>query len=187
MESNEENISETNECNCGDDCECRAKNSDALASEAAEYKEKWQRALADLENTRKRFEQDRLNLLKYSLEGFLEELIPVLDNFDRATSHVPAEQQGSPWVTGIQYIQKNLLDVMEGRGVNIIEAKQGDAFDAGKHEAIGTKEVQNIPEDKIAEVQNKGYMLHDRVLRPVQVIVSKPEIEDKNTERSKNG
>ncbi|MCC2631366.1 MAG: GrpE protein [Patescibacteria group bacterium] len=138
-----------------------------------DYKEKWQRALADMENLRKRTEQERVTFAKYSSESFIEELLPVVDNFYRATEHVPAEQQGSPWVTGIQYIQKNLLDVLEQRGVKEIAAKPGDAFNPSQHEALSSVEDSEQPEDTIVQVIGRGYLLHDKVLKPAQVIVSK--------------
>ena len=140
--------------------------------EEPDYKDKWQRALADMENMRKRSEADRLNLSRYALEGFVEELLPVVDNFYRATEHVPAELQESAWVKGVMYIQKNMLDVLERRGITEIPANVGDSFDPAKHESIGTAELPDQADDTITEVKNKGYMLHERVLRPSQVIIN---------------
>ena len=137
--------------------------------EEPDYKDKWQRALADMENMRKRSEADRLNLSRYALEGFVEELLPVVDNFYRATEHVPAELQESAWVKGVMYIQKNMLDVLERRGITEIPANVGDSFDPAKHESIGTAELPDQADDTITEVKNKGYMLHERVLRPSQI------------------
>jgi molecular chaperone GrpE len=135
------------------------------------HREKWQRAVAEMENMRKRFESDRITHNKYALDSFIEELLPVVDNFYRATEHVPAELQNSAWVTGIMYIQKNLLDVLEHRGVKEIVANPGDSFDPAKHEAISAAEGSAFNEHQVAEIKNKGYMLHDRVLRPTQVTV----------------
>lgn len=146
------------------------QGSEEVATE--DYKEKWQRALADLENSRRRFEQEKANLIRYGTEGLLEDLLPVIDNFYRATEHVPEEQKNSPWVTGIQYIQKNLIDVLEGRGVKEIPAKKGDQFDASIHEAIAAEEHAELPDNSILEVKNRGYRLHEKVLRPVQVVVT---------------
>ena len=140
-------------------------------SQESEYREKWQRALAETENLRKRQEVERVNWSKFALNDFLSDLLPVLDNFDRATEHVPAELQNSAWVTGILYIQKNLMDTLSRKGVEEIPVKIGDSLDPAKHEAIGVEEVEG-EEDKITKVVNKGYMIHDRVLRPVQVFVS---------------
>jgi len=142
-------------------------------SAEAEYKEKWQRAVADLDNARKRFDIDRQNVAKYSLESFIEELLPVVDNFYRATEHVPADQIDSAWVTGIQYIQKNLLDVLDRHGVQEIAVKAGEHFDPSKHHGVEAIESAEHPEETIARVSLRGYRLHDRVLRPASVVVYK--------------
>jgi len=153
------------------DASSQCESCDKLEQELAEVSDKLIRAQAEAENQRKRHEQERAQLSKFALAGFIEDLLPVIDNFYRATEHVPAEQKDSPWVTGIQYIQKNLLDVLEARGVMEIPAKKGDHFNPDMHEAIGTRDEGE--EDTILEVTNRGYKLHDRILRPTQVIVSK--------------
>lgn len=144
-----------------------------VISDTPDYKELWQRSLADHDNLRKRLEVDRQNFAKFSLESFIEEILPVVDNFYRATEHVPADQQNNGWVTGILYIQKQLIDVLTQQGLSEIPAKVGDHFDPIHHEAIGTAHQEDQPEDVIIEIKNKGYQLHDRMLRPVQVIVNK--------------
>lgn len=141
--------------------------------EVPDYQEKWKRALAELENTRKRGEQDRESFAKYALENFLGDLLPIVDNFDRASNHIPEEQKNSAWVSGIQFIQKNLLDVLEQQGVQEIEVRPGDRFDPHLHEAIATEDQEKVPEEQIIAVKNKGYRLHDRILRPAQVVVSR--------------
>jgi molecular chaperone GrpE len=162
LETSQESITESS-CDC-ENCECGKKEE--------EYKENWLRAVAELENSRKRQEQERQTISRYALEGFLEELLPVVDNFYRATEHVPDEQKGSAWVTGIQYIQKNLLDVLQQRGVQEILIAPDSNFDPSTQEAIGIEESDKA-EDTVAEVKQRGYKLHDKVLRPAQVIVYK--------------
>jgi len=161
----EEEVEQVETCQCGD-CSC-----DTLESSLAEANDDLRRALAELDNQRKRHHAEREQMAKFALAGFVEDLLPVIDNFYRATSHVPEEQKDSPWVTGIQYIQKNLLDVLETRGVTEIPAKPGDQFDPHLHEAIGTRDEGE--DDRILEVVNRGYKLQERVIRPSQVIVSK--------------
>ena len=140
-------------------------------SQLAETTDNLRRALAELDNQRKRFETERAQLAKYALGSFVEDLLPVIDNFYRATSHVPDDQKDAPWITGIQYIQKNLLDVLEQRGVTEIPVKVGDQFDPHLQEAIGTREEGE--EDRVLEVVNRGYKLQDKIIRAPQVIVSK--------------
>lgn len=143
--------------------------------ETEDFKDKWQRALAELENNRKRHEQDKETFKKFVLEGFIADLIPVVDNFYRATEHIPQEQQNTPWVAGIQYIQKNLLDVLEQRGVGEMLVKPGDVFNPELHEAIAAEDNPDTPEDHIISIKNRGYRLYDRVIRPAQVVVRKKE------------
>ncbi|MEI6477477.1 MAG: nucleotide exchange factor GrpE [bacterium] len=147
---------------------------EVLISEPQEpdYQDLWQRAVAEQQNAQKRFETEKQNQARYSKQGLIDSLLPVVDNFYRATEHVPTELEGSPWVAGILYIQKNLLDVLEGEGVAEISAKAGDQFDPHLHEAIGVVHEPAQPDDVITEIKNKGYKLHDRILRPVQVIVN---------------
>lgn len=137
-----------------------------------DYHSLWLRAQADLENLRKRSEQDRVNTLKFGQASLLEELLPIVDNFDRATKAVPADQGQAAWVVGIQYIRKNLIDVLEGRGVSIITPSVGSMFDHSQQEALGTVVDTDIPEGQITEVISNGYTLHDRLLKPAQVMVS---------------
>ena len=156
-----------------DDQPLNAAEEPAVVSDEPDYKELWQRALADLENARKRFDVERLSTIKFGQQGLIEELLPVIDNFYRATDHVPEDQKTSPWVMGVQYIQKNLLDVLQNYGVSEFAVAVGDAFDATRQEAIGTAQNEAIAEDHVAEVVGRGYMIHDRILRPARVIVSK--------------
>jgi len=140
-----------------------------------DYKVLYQRSLADQENVRRRFEQDKVQYTKYALTGAVESLLPVVDNFYRATEHVPVEQKDSAWLMGIMHIQKQLQAALEEWGVEEIPAQPGDAFNPAIHEAIGTVENADIPEDHIATIQNKGYRLAGRVIRPVVVLTSKIE------------
>ena len=138
-----------------------------------DYKELYQRTLADQENARRRGEQERQAFTKFALEGFVHDLLPIVDNFDRATEHVPDAQKSDPWTTGILHIQKQLTSLLEEYNVTEIPAKLGDHFDHNMHEAIGTEEQEGAAEDTIIAIKTKGYRLHDRLLRPTQVIVSK--------------
>jgi molecular chaperone GrpE len=137
-----------------------------------DYQELYLRTRADLENLQKRQEQERQALIKYAGAELILELLPVIDNFYRATEHIPAEQKENSWVTGIQHIQKQLLDVLDQRGVQEIPLKPGDPFDHLKAEAIGTTVDERYPEDSIAEIAQRGYVYHEKVIRPARVIVT---------------
>lgn len=154
-------------------------------TEEAEEKSEWQvkaeeyltdlkRTQADFENYKKRQAESQKELGGYLIEKLVLDIVPVLDNFRAATSHVPPEQKDSPWVVGIQYIEKQLETVLVENGVTTIEAEPGTPFDPSLHEAVGTEEgsEQNSEEHKIAKVLQKGYRVGSKVVRPARVSVS---------------
>jgi molecular chaperone GrpE len=134
-----------------------------------DYQDLYQRSVAEQENLKKRLEQEKRQFTQFALAGAVESLLPVVDNFYRATEHVPAENQNSAWLTGIMHIQKQLSDVLAEWGVEEIGVKPGDAFNPEEHEAIGTTEVSEVPEDAVAVVNQRGYKLNGKVLRPAKV------------------
>lgn len=115
--------------------------------------EKWQRAMADFENYKKQTSKQNEEFRKYAVENVIVEILPVLDNFQSALDNIPEEEQGSGWVTGMTYIQKQLLDVLNGHGVEMMEVKVGDEFDANLHEAI--KSPGQDTGDKKQEIDKK--------------------------------
>jgi molecular chaperone GrpE len=134
-----------------------------------DYQELYLRSVAEQENLRKRLEQDKRQFTQFALSGAVESLLPVVDNFYRATEHVPEDQKTSGWITGILHIQKQLTDILGDWGVTEIPVKPGDAFSDSLHEAIGTTETTEVPEDAVAQVNQRGYKLHDKVIRPARV------------------
>lgn len=142
-----------------------------ISTEAIDYKESWRRALADLDNLQKRQAQEKLEYFRYALTDLLLELLPIVDNFRRAMSHIPADQASSSWVSGVQYIQKNLLDLLESKGVKEIPMQIGDQFAGENAEAIGTTIDDRMAEGSIASINALGYTLNGKLLRPAQVVV----------------
>lgn len=140
---------------------------ETLRKQVEELTEGWQRAHAELENFRKRTELEKAELRKYANEDLIFQILPVLDNFRRATEHVPAAQKDSDWVIGIQYIEKQLESVLNNSGLEKLETKVGDKFDPNVHEAIEGEAGGEI----INEVVSEGYKLNDRVIRCARVKV----------------
>lgn len=144
-----------------------------LKAKADEYLESWKRTQAEFENYKKRQAASQKELGGYLIEKLVLDIIPVLDNFRSATLHVPAEQKESPWVVGIQYIEKQLESVLTDNGMETIEVKEGEEFDPKLHESISIEEsgedggVKHI----VAKVLQKGYRLGDRVIRPAKVTI----------------
>jgi molecular chaperone GrpE len=133
-----------------------------------------QRAMADLQNFRKRQMREFEEIRKRTLEGLAAELLPVLDNFHLALEahekHGPAQDIKS-MVDGLRIIQTLLHAALERHGVNEIPAA-GLAFDPRLHEAVGVEERDDISEGHVAEVIQRGYRLGDKIIRPTRVVVS---------------
>jgi len=129
------------------------------------------RALADAENTRRRAQREREEFAKYATESLLRDLIPVLDNLDRALEAARAASTAANLVEGVELTQRELLKVLERAGVTRYSAV-GQAFDPTRHEAIArVVSVAAAPNTVVSE-QLPGYLLHDRVLRPALVVVA---------------
>lgn len=143
------------------------------SAETAEMKDRYLRTLADFENFRKRAEREKTDYFKYALSGLLKELLPVLDNFDRALDHAG---EGDDFHRGVLLIYKQLFDVLKKHGLKPIE-QAGVPFDPKIHEAVIREENPAVPSQQVVAVLQKGYFLHDRLLRPamVKVAVGGPE------------
>lgn len=144
----------------------------ALAEEkekAEKYLANWQRAQADFLNFKRRNEQERAEVVNYANSTLILNILPVVDDLERALRGVPDELAESPWVDGIRHIYRKLKGVLESHGVSAIEA-EGKDFDPNFHEAVMTVEGE---EGKVIEELQKGYKLRSRVIRPTKVKVGK--------------
>lgn len=158
-----------------------------------EYKAERDRLLrtaAEAENTKKRLQADYQRQLKFANEGILEGMIPVLDSLEAAIKSVAAQDETSDtsltfttFNEGVQLVHKQLLDALRIHGLTPIEAV-GETFDPNQHEALLVTASDDVPEGKIIEEFRRGYMLHTRVLRASQVVVSQGPAE---AEASDNG
>lgn len=150
----------------------------ALADEKAKseaYLDGWQRERADFINYKRRTEQERAEIGKYANSELICCILPVLDDFERAFNNMPPEVAGSGWVEGVRAVERKLRSILEAQGLSEIKAV-GEPFDPNLHEAVMTgKGKDGIV---IAELQ-KGYKLHDKVLRPAKVMVGNGEEESK--------
>lgn len=130
-----------------------------------------QRMAADFANYRKRTEADRLDFAKYAKADFIRRLLDVLDGYDRALETVPADVRDQPWVEGIWLVERKLRQLLESEGLQPLEAA-GRPFDPYQHEAVAHSE-SDLPEGTVLAEYQKGYRLHERVIRPAMVTVSK--------------
>ncbi len=143
-----------------------------LKEKEKEIMEKMMRSQADLENTRKRMERDKIAFLKFANEQIISELIPFVDDFKRAFAAADQTKEFDVLHKGVEMILKRLLDLLKDKGVTEIEA-QGKPFDPAFHEALMQVESDEYPENTVIEELEKGYLLNDRVLRTAKVKVSK--------------
>ena len=135
------------------------------------------RALADTENLRRRGQRDREDYVKYANETLLRDLIPVLDNFDRALAAARAAGQSGNVLNGIELIQRELLRVLEKAGLSRYSAV-GERFDPTRHEAIARVVSADSAPDTVVHETAAGYLLNGRVLRPALVAVAAAPDED---------
>ena len=140
--------------------------------EATENRNAWQRSAADFSNYRRRTEQQRVEELGLANEGLLLKLLAVVDDLDRAVAHVPPELQGSPWVEGINAIDRKLRSLLDSEGVTAIDVEESP-FDPRIHEAVLHEETAEVPDGHVTRELQRGYRIRDRVLRPALVAVAK--------------
>lgn len=143
------------------------------AGEVHDMRDRYLRTLADFENFRKRSEREKQDFFKYALSGLMKDLLPVLDNFDRALEHA---EEGDDFHKGVLLIYKQLYDVLQRNGLKPIE-EAGVRFDPNIHEAVVREEDPSVPSHTVTAILQRGYFLHDRLVRPalVKVAVGGPE------------
>lgn len=142
------------------------------ARSASEYHDKMLRALAEMENLRKRLDKEKKDFYNLANQELISELLPVLDNFDRSLSAADATPASNPYRQGIEMIYKQLEEVLEKQGLEEIKAV-GESFDPFFHEAVQQEETDKYPDSTVLEVLLKGYLLKGKLLRPAAVKVSR--------------
>ncbi len=147
--------------------------SEALETEVRTLRDRYMRTLADFENFRKRSEREKTDFFRYALAGTIKDLLPVLDNFDRALEHAA---DGDEFHKGVALIYKQLFDMLQKHGLKPID-ESGVRFDPNLHEAVVREEDPSVPSQTVVAILQKGYFLDDRLLRPalVKVAVGGPE------------
>src|SRR5690349_21788614 len=147
-----------------------------LAEAEAKAAENWDKALrapAELENVRRRVERESAQVQKYSLERILGELIQVADSVDLALRAVPAESaEPRAHLEGLALTHKQLWATLERYGVSLVDPA-GQPFSPDLHEAVSMVESAEVPPNHVVTVMQKGYRLHDRLLRPAMVVVAR--------------
>ncbi len=136
---------------------------------AAEHHDAWIRAKAETENIRKRAQTDVANAHKYAIENFSAELLTVMDSLEAALAVDNANVES--FKNGMELTQKQLINVFDKFSIKVIDPK-GEKFDPHQHQAMCTVDSEQAP-NTVVQVMQKGYKLHERVIRPALVSVSK--------------
>ena len=163
------------------DIESLTKALEEEKAKAERYMASWQRSQADFINYKRRTEQERGDIIRLANANLLFNLLPVLDDMERALDSISDKLAGFTWVDGIVIIYRKLKAILEANGVSEIKAI-GKKFDPALHEAVVHVEGED---GKVTEVLQKGYMLGDRVLRPAMVKVGNGTSSESNEKSEK--
>lgn len=163
-----------------EDTESLQKALEEEKQKAGEYLASWQRAQADFINYKRRNEQERLEFNSFANASLVRQILPVLDDMERAINAIPEEYAGDDWVEGVRLVERKFKTTLEGQGVKPIKAV-GEEFDPNYHEALRQGKGK---EGIILEEIQKGYMLNDRLLRPARVVVGNGEGEKPTNEEA---
>jgi molecular chaperone GrpE len=168
----EQEIEETELTDCVEDLEAEIAR---LNEELAKSKEDYVRKVADLDNYRKRLIREKESAVQYANENLLNDLIPILDDFDRAIAAADEASDGKSYGEGVKLIQKQLLDLLDRNwGLKRMDGIVGEEFSPHEHEAMMMEEGEQFDKETVLAELQKGYYLHDRVLRTAKVKVGKP-------------
>lgn len=144
---------------------------ESLKNEARTNLEGWQRARAEFANYKKRIERERSEEKQRVTQDTLTQVLPMIDNFERAVANVPDDLQDHPWVSGTALILKDFEKLLDKHDVEIIDPV-GEPFDPRLHEAIGMDDSSNMESGHVTTTLLKGYRSGERVLRPAMVRVA---------------
>lgn len=159
--------------------EAEASEIEKLNADVEHWKNEYYRAYADMQNLRKAVEKDHKEAIKYRVEGFIEDLIPILDSFHYALQNEAKNEEMKNFLVGFQYIYRNLVSVIENEGVTEYAPKVGDTFNPLFMQAIEKRESDQ-KDNTVLEVKTKGYKLHEHLIRPAIVVVSGKDNKEEN-------
>lgn len=142
-----------------------------LQRERDDYKDRWLRKGAEFDNYRKRIDRERREATERAAEAVLGDLLPVLDDLERALAAETGEASAESYRRGVELIHKQILDLITRRGAKPIETV-GQQFDPNLHQAVASESVPGVPDGEIVEELRRGYLLGDRLLRPAMVKVA---------------
>ena len=130
------------------------------------------RLQADFDNFRKRTVKEKEEIYKYSLSDFMEKLLPVIDNMERAIEAVEKADIDDPYADGVKMVLNQLFDLLKNQGLKEIESVD-QQFDPNYHHGVSVEDVDDIADNQILEVYQKGYQFKEKVIRPAMVKICK--------------
>lgn len=142
-----------------------------LQAEVDKWKNEYYKVFADMENVKRRLQNEHANNLKFMAQGIIEQMLPIVDNFERSLAVENPSEEVAGFLKGYEMIYKQIVTLLENQGVKVIETK-GKEFDPNFHQAVMTVSDENYKPGMIVEELQKGYMLKDRVIRASLVKVS---------------
>ena len=147
---------------------------DQLEQAVNEAKDQLLRKAAEFENSRKRLSREKEESIKYANAALLSDIVPIIDDFERAIQSAADSKDFDAFHTGVSLIEKQMVSMLERNwGLKRFSAN-GEPFDPEKHEAIAVEETDEHDSEVVLEDYQKGYLLHDRILRPAKVKVARP-------------
>ncbi|MGH8014327.1 MAG: nucleotide exchange factor GrpE [Candidatus Binataceae bacterium] len=149
--------------------------------ELTEFRDKYLRMLAESENVRKRTRQQSEETVRIQRENLLRELLPIVDNLERAVDAARGGGNGKPIVEGVEMVLRSLLDFLRSQGVTPVEAV-GQPFDPQHHEAVEHEPSEEHPPNTVVREFHRGYQIGDRTLRPARVSVAKQAASENSAE-----
>ena len=160
-------------CTCGDDCKCHEEEINKMQEKVKDLEEKIKLSQAELINYRKRKDEEVAGMLKYANQDLILELLPVVDNFERAmTLADKSNAELTKFLNGFNMLYIAIKDIFTKFGVEEI-SEVGVMFDPAKHQALLVEEDKDKENDVVLEILLKGYILKGRVIRPASVKVNK--------------
>jgi molecular chaperone GrpE len=142
-----------------------------LQKQVDQYKDLLLRKAAEFDNFKRRIENETSNIVKYATESLMDDLLPVVDDFERSLKHSKESTDYEALVKGIEFIFQKLFKVLEMRGVKTFETV-GKEFNVDYHDALMQLPRKDLPPHTVVEEVEKGYMLNDKVIRHAKVVVS---------------
>jgi len=150
-----------------------------LQKQVNQYKDMLLRKAAEFDNFKRRIENETVNIIRFATESLIDDLLPVLDDFERSLKHSKGSKDVDALLKGIELIYQKLAKVLEGRGVKAFETI-GKEFSVDFHDALMQVTRNDVPPHTVIEEVEKGYMLNDKVIRHAKVIVSSAPPEDQS-------